>query len=251
VSAYISSLVMMALIGLVAIGLFLAVYLPLLPFIYFTFGVLSWLVAVFETMIAAPIVALGIIHPEGHDFWGKAEPAVMLTVNVFLRPSLMLFGLIAAVLIGYVFVDIITIGFAQAMFNMQDKGITMANPLEAMAVMALYTFLIIVGYTQCFKLITETGNKVLQWIGFQGQLGSSADEAVGQMKQHGAEIGGAAQSGFQKVDGDLRAKGAAEARKNENNKGPGMHGDGSGDLQNGPSSTPISPAAPGNPRPRP
>lgn len=249
--SYISYGVFAAFGALVAIGLFLAVYLPLLPFIYFTFGVLSWLVAVFETMMAAPIVALGIIHPEGHDFWGKAEPAVMLTVNIFLRPSLMLFGLMASILIGYVFVDIITVGFAQALFNMQDHGAELSNPLEGISVMALYTFLIVVGYTQCFKLITETGNKVLSWIGFQGQLGSSSDEAIGQMKQHGSEIGGAAQSGFKDAEDKVRQKAGEENRRRNEGGGPdtGMTASGGDGLQTPPSSQPASsPAA--NPFPQ-
>lgn len=224
--SYVSYLVMAAFAGMLAIGVFLAVYLPLLPFIYFTFGVLSWLVAVFETMVAAPIVALGVIHPEGHDFWGKAEPAVMLTVNVFLRPSLMLFGLVAAILVGYVFVDIITIGFGQALFNMQDKGSGMGNPIEAICVMGLYTFLIVVGYSQCFKLITETGNRVLSWLGFQGQLGLQTDDALGQMKQNSSAISGAAQSGFRDVDAKIRDKVESKKRKLSQGNGTGMSGSG-------------------------
>ena len=223
--SYVSYLVMATFGALLTIGIFLAVYLPLLPFIYFTFGVLSWLVAVFETMIAAPIVALGIIHPEGHDFWGKAEPAVMLTVNVFLRPSLMLFGLMAAVLLGYVFVDIITVGFGQAVFNMQDKGGAMANPIEAICMMGLYTFLVVVGYSQCFKLITETGNRVLSWLGFQGQLGMQTDDAVGQMKQNSSAIGGAMSSGFKDTESKLRDKAGNQRKKEEGGSNTGMSSD--------------------------
>ena len=105
-SSYVSIMILAALGSLLAVGGLLAVYLPLLPFIYFLFGVLSWFVAVIESMVAAPIVALGIIHPEGHDFWGKAEPAVMLMLNVFLRPSLMLFGLVAGLFLSYVYVQV-------------------------------------------------------------------------------------------------------------------------------------------------
>lgn len=206
VLSYLSYMIMAMFGGMVTMGVFLAVYLPMLPFIFFTFGVLSWLVAVIETMIAAPIVALGIIHPEGHDFWGKAEPAVLLTVNVFLRPSLMLFGLMSAILVSYVFVDIITVGFSLALTNMQDSGVSMLNPIQSLATMALYVFLIVTAYTQCFKLINELGNRILSWLGFQGQLGLNTDEATGQMRQNASTIGGTASQAFKEGDAKVRDK---------------------------------------------
>ncbi len=39
-------------------GGFLAYYLPLVPFIFWTFGVLGWLIMVAESLVAAPIWAV-------------------------------------------------------------------------------------------------------------------------------------------------------------------------------------------------
>ena len=67
----------------VALGITLQYMVPLYPFMVFTFGVISWLAMVIEAMAAMPLVALGLTHPEGHDFLGKAEQAMMLLLGVF------------------------------------------------------------------------------------------------------------------------------------------------------------------------
>jgi defect-in-organelle-trafficking protein DotA len=85
----------------------------------FTFGAIAWLMAVIEAMVAAPIVALGVTHPEGHEAFGKGEQAVMILMNVFLRPSMMIIGYIAAIALSYVSVWIINAGFDNAIAFVQ------------------------------------------------------------------------------------------------------------------------------------
>jgi defect-in-organelle-trafficking protein DotA len=69
---------------------------------------------VIEAMVAAPIVALGITHPEGHDAFGKGEQAVMILMNVFLRPAMMIIGYVAAIALCYVGVWMLNAGFQHA-----------------------------------------------------------------------------------------------------------------------------------------
>ena len=64
--------------------------------------------------------------------------------------------------------------------------------------------MIIIGYTQCFKLINELPNRVLQWIGFQGQLGLPSDDATGQARQGNTTMVGSAQGGFSKTSDMVR-----------------------------------------------
>ncbi|KTC87412.1 MULTISPECIES: type IVB secretion system protein DotA [Legionella] len=99
---------------MVGIGFLTAYYIPFLPYMIFTFGSIAWLTAVIEAMVAAPIVALGVTHPEGHDAFGKGEQAIMILLNVFLRPAMMIIGYIAAIALSYVSVWIINAGFSNA-----------------------------------------------------------------------------------------------------------------------------------------
>jgi defect-in-organelle-trafficking protein DotA len=114
---------LLAWIGImVMVGFTTAYYVPVLPYIIFTFGSIAWLIAVIEAMVAAPIVALGITHPEGHEAFGKGEHAIMILMNVFLRPALMIIGYIAAISLSYVGVWIINAGFDNAIGFIQGSS---------------------------------------------------------------------------------------------------------------------------------
>lgn len=104
---------------MVSIGFITAYYIPLLPYTIFTFGSIVWLISVIEAMVAAPIVALGVTHPEGHDAFGKGEQAIMILMNVFLRPAMMVIGYISAIALSYVSVWIINAGFANVISFIQ------------------------------------------------------------------------------------------------------------------------------------
>lgn len=101
------------------IGFLTAYYIPFLPYMIFTFGSIAWLMAVIEAMVAAPIVALGITHPEGEGAFGKGEQAIMLLMNVFLRPAMMIIGYISGIALSYVSVWIINAGFSNVVSFIQ------------------------------------------------------------------------------------------------------------------------------------
>jgi len=107
---------------MVSIGMITAYYIPMLPYMIFTFGAIAWLMAVIEAMVAAPIVAVGITHPEGHEVFGKGEMAIMILMNVFLRPAMMIIGYIAGISLSYVGVWILNAGFDNAIGFMQGSA---------------------------------------------------------------------------------------------------------------------------------
>jgi conjugal transfer/type IV secretion protein DotA/TraY len=99
-------------LGILAmLGSMITVYLPLMPYIYFLMGVIMWFMACIETIVAAPIVALGVMYPEAEGLVGRGSPSIMIIVNVFLRPSLMLIGLLASLLFSYVVLDLLRLTF--------------------------------------------------------------------------------------------------------------------------------------------
>lgn len=108
---------------MVSVGFITAYYVPVLPYMIFTFGSLAWLISVIEAMVAAPIVALGVTHPEGHDAFGKGEAAIMLLMNIFLRPALMIIGYISGIALCYVGVWILNAGFDHAISFIQSGNI--------------------------------------------------------------------------------------------------------------------------------
>jgi defect-in-organelle-trafficking protein DotA len=101
--------------GLFVAGFMLCFYAPLYPFILFTLGALTWLMVCVEFMIALPLVALGVTHPEGHDFLGKAEIALMLTLSACLRPVLMIFGYIGGMVMSFIGFSAVNYMFSSVM----------------------------------------------------------------------------------------------------------------------------------------
>lgn len=162
------------------IGAILAIYTPMIPYLVFAFGAINWMIATIETMIAAPIISIGLIYPEGgHDIWGKTENAIMLILNIFLRPSLMIFGMIAGLLMSYVALVYINVGFLSVVQSFSSSmGI-----LEAVFFMALYTSVFTTTINKCFELIHVVPDKILRWIGGGNEQFGEAGQAVERISQ--------------------------------------------------------------------
>lgn len=160
-------------------GATLAFYLPMIPYILFLFGGIGWLIGVIESIAAAPLVALGVAYPEGHELLGKADPAVMLLANIFIRPSLMVIGFIAGISLSYVGVWLLNTGFARAYQGMLDhKSIQgLAWIFSGLAILSIYTALIVQIINQAFSLIHVIPDEVLRWVGGSGkQFGEAQGE---------------------------------------------------------------------------
>lgn len=119
---------------MLGVGMITAYYIPLIPYMIFLFGAIAWFMAVIEAMVAAPIVALGVIHPEGHDIFGKGEAAIMILMNVFLRPAMMIIGFITAISLCYVGIWVLNAGFDHAVGFMQQGTSTCNQSQTAGAV---------------------------------------------------------------------------------------------------------------------
>jgi conjugal transfer/type IV secretion protein DotA/TraY len=213
--AYVMSMFVMPLLYLVCgwfivMGGMLAVYLPLIPYIVFTFGAIGWFVAVIEMMVAAPLVALGVLSPSGqHELMGKAEPAIYMMLNIFLRPSLMLFGMIAAMLLSIVVVEFILNTFGLVML-FASGGTALTNPIVVVLFLTAMITLITSALNKCFTMIHIIPQQVMQWIGGHHVPGiSGADEGLL------GEVKGGVKSGASSVTGgaEKSIKGAAEQKQ--------------------------------------
>ena len=237
-------------------GLTLSVYVPLVPYIIFLFGVLGWLIAVIETMLAAPMVAMGLTHPSGEGMLGRADPAVMLITNVFTRPTLMIFGLICGMLLARVAVDFVNATFDFVLLSnagtaMDDSGNPVSKtsgygvgPLQLVLYIVIYVSLIVVLINRCFALIHIVPDAVLRWIGGQHQFGEYAkgeEEVSGMAKSGAGQTAGSGMPDFGKKSaaGGMAHKGAGTAMgqtKLGANLQKNIKGGGEG-LQSGTSST--------------
>ena len=176
-------------ISLLTIGIVFAFYVPLVPYMLFTFGAMGWMIGVIEAMVAAPIVALGVIHPEGqHDVFGKAEPAMYLMINLFLRPTLMIIGLLMGMTLSYVAVNFLNMGIGRAFQGvMQFNGVTngyLSGFFKPIGAMIIYTIVLVIVVNKTFALVNIIPDKVLRWIeGGAAHASAFGEEAAGMEQQ--------------------------------------------------------------------
>lgn len=199
------------------IGIMLYIYIPFLPFVLFFSGVISWVIAVVEAMVAAPMIAMGITHPKGADFLGKAEQSAMLLLAVFIRPATIIIGFIAAISLSYVAMRLLNISFS-VIFVQAFDAIGASSPgsmiLGGTSIMIVYTYCCIAILSQTFSLIHQIPDKVMRWIGMpQDQTSSSAMEMVrgykaGVSDMSGSAAGAASDSAKGSGVGDYKVQGS-------------------------------------------
>lgn|GEM_PF-2678141 len=205
-------------------GIMLAYYIPMLPFMLFTFGVISWLIFVIEAMVAAPLVALGMTHPEGQGLLGRAEQAVMMLLAVFVRPSAMVIGLLMSMVLSYVALDVLNAGFGrimssafiytakvevnygdcektqlgkwmneckaaedyakqQAEAQQKNKQTDPIYHVKNIAMILIYTFILMALMKQCFSLIHGLPSYIMEWINVRTREGMEHQLAEGVQAQ--------------------------------------------------------------------
>ena len=175
---------------------------------------------IIEAMVAAPLVAFGMTHPEGHDFLGRAQQAGMMLLNLCLRPSLMLIGLFAGGILCHVAMSFWVYSFSgfvadifyhsgpidgQASGVLSSVGTAMSNIIRDPAAgggltvlfipLALFVIFLVV-FTggvyvitiNSFSLIHHLPEYVGGWIGIQ-QHGPNAQQMAESVKGIGSAAG--------------------------------------------------------------
>lgn len=209
-------------------GVMLYFYLPLIPFMLFLFGVVSWLSFVIEGMVATPLIALGLTHPEGHDLLGKVEQTLMLWVAMFVRPAALIIGLIAGVVLSFVAIDVLNAGFGVLTTDMfpttLSKDISLGvRQTTIMALLMIYTLIVISLMQQCFALINVVPARITRWIGLPEEHGMEAQlaEAVKTGITGAAQAAGGAVSAPKEISavapmlGDIKALQPERFKKGE------------------------------------
>lgn len=169
-----------AFLGLTA-GFVLFYVLPFLPFLYFYFAVASWVKAIFEAMLGAPLWALAHLRIDGEGLPGDAASnGYFLILEIFIRPILTVFGLLAAIIIFAAQVRILNLVWDVVIEN--AAGFTRATDITGEAVDANYIdlqrgildqfFFTLVYAIVCymlalasFKLIDKIPDNILRWAG--------------------------------------------------------------------------------------
>jgi conjugal transfer/type IV secretion protein DotA/TraY len=140
---------------------------PLVPFIRFFFGILSWLGDVFESVVAVPLVALAQLDPNGEGFAGTASQAYHFVFSIALRPVLMIFGLIAGLLIFIIAANFFSYAFGAAIMAFGGTNVDF-QIFSKIAFTAIFVYTITVIANKAFELIQHIPQFALDWMGKRG-----------------------------------------------------------------------------------
>jgi len=224
---WIKSIMMLITSIMLVPGAILAYYIPMYPFVLFTFAAVGWFLLVIEGMAAAPLVCVGMTHPEGHDFLGKAEQAMMLFLSIFVRPALMIIGLLGSMVISFVAFKMLIVGFAGVLSSLMPgaggasnvstmelggSGNGLLTLLKYAMIMLIFGMLTMELIEQCYKLIYQLPNQIMLWIGGPqtGQDFAQQAQAIKSGVSTGAQTAGqAGQSAQEGAAASGEALGAA------------------------------------------
>lgn len=218
-----------------SIGFTTAFYIPLVPYMIYIFGVVAWFFLVIEAVLAGPLVALLMTSPEGEGLLGnKGEQGLILLVNLFLRPSLMVIGFVTGIALTYVNIWALNASYSIAAdyirspvdtsdeakkyfksYDMSSKKSSTPAPVSQEIDWAKYPFASLMGmmfylvlyvslYTtmvqKAFQLIALLPDKVIRWVGGSESAGQ---EAAGWEREVSQKFDKAADAGAKGLEGGM------------------------------------------------
>ncbi|MCP3680778.1 MAG: DotA/TraY family protein [Gammaproteobacteria bacterium] len=230
--------VIFAMFGILyTIGFMLADYLPMVPFIIFFFATAGWVFAVVECMVAAPIAALGMTFPEGHDLFGGAKAIMEFVTTISLTPLLILIGFFSSMYLQFALVGLLNMTFAAAFLAAlggrmgatqgHGHGAVSFTNFDEIIFLTIYAFMVVlVVHKTCTFGMVQLPIGVLRVLGFSGggmrEYMGGEQAVMGVAKQGGETLGksagdmGSAQVGKSMFDaGDATGRAGKKEKDDE------------------------------------
>lgn len=147
-------------------GLALSLVLPMLPAIRFVFGIMTWLLSIVEAIVALPILALAHLRTDGEGLMGPmAQSGYLLLLQLFVRPILMVLGLIGGLLIFTVGISALNIGMLEVVDITSSEGFSLRDLIGNAAYVVVYFVVALAMANMAFKAIDMVPDQVMRWIG--------------------------------------------------------------------------------------
>lgn len=153
-------------------GAMLSIYIPMLPFIIWFSGVLSWYAVVGESMVASPLWAMTHLDGEGEGMGQRPTHGYIFLLNVMFRPVFMEIGFVLAGAGIVVLGTLLNTMFGVAMQNAQYDSTT--GLVSIIGFIVLYVGMCQTLCNSTFSLIHIVPDQVFSWVG--GQMASRMPE---------------------------------------------------------------------------
>jgi hypothetical protein len=227
----------------ILIGFIMFYLVPFLPFLYFFFAVGGWIKGLFEAMVGLPLWALAHLRIDGQGLPGDAAiNGYFLILEIFLRPILIVFGLLASVTIFGAMIKVLNEIFYLATSNLAgyESAISVAagagggaaptgctgggggggiaevgsaewirGPIDEFFFTVIYAILVYMIGMSTFKLIDMIPNNILRWMGtgvnsYNDQAGETAEGLMQKVAVGGTMISGQVQGALSQGSGAFK-----------------------------------------------
>ncbi|GAA5787241.1 DotA/TraY family protein [Chitiniphilus shinanonensis] len=169
------------------LGFYFGTFLPSLPYSIFMIVVVGWVLAVIQSVVAAPLWMVMHMRPS-QTFIGSDQQGYLLLLSLFVRPALAVLGLFAGILAADPIVDYL----AKAFFAMRTAIVTSQESLGWIAEfvsfknwMAVFGLILLPITYMVFGLPQVLPDHVLKWIG--AGIGDLGETDAGRAMRGGME----------------------------------------------------------------
>lgn len=172
VSAFIFTSVM----SLIGIGIVLSIIIPLTPFMLWVMGIAGLMVLIIESLVASVIWAVMLMHPSGEGITSdQSRQGLMILLNLFMRPALMLMGMVCGIFMVEPMVTFVNDMFFFVFKSTQASSYTML--FITFGFISVYCTIVLAIIKKSFSLIHVVPDSVLAWIGHNPHNLGMADAA--------------------------------------------------------------------------
>ncbi|HXH54210.1 MAG TPA: DotA/TraY family protein [Gammaproteobacteria bacterium] len=202
------------------LGATLGIYIPLVPYLVFTMTAFGWIIQVIEAVVAAPIIALALVQPGGEEL-GKLGSALPILANIFLRPTLMIFGFVLGSSLLRAGIALINFGFIPAI----NEGAAVSI-FSILAVLGFYVGIITSIVNKSFSLIYVLPNQIMRWMGGSAEGGDPGDmvkEAKGGLDSGAGQASKGLEAGHAKASEKTGAKLAKSSKDSKEGQKESAH----------------------------
>ena len=176
-----------------------SMYLALIPSIIFFAASASWFMKVIESIVVAPIIAVGLMIPTRDEF-SRARTAFQQLLVVIFKPSLIIIGVVASSKIVNISLMFAAVVFSNVFYvivsNFEGDSLTTFFLIGMMFNIA--TTIIISLVTRAYGAIYLVPDQVFSAIGIKGEEGNESQELISSLQQ-GAQQASQSVSGFLSV----------------------------------------------------
>lgn len=199
---------------LILVGAWLGWYLPILPFINWSVGVIGVFIAIVQSLFASQIWAAAHAMPEGEGIAGThAKQGYMLLISLALRPILIVMGFVFSYFLLWMGCHM-TIAGLRVYLPTIYGGDIVSSVVGALVGFVVAAIMVTTILHRALGFIFESADDILTWIGGGRQLGSeqsTIQKAVGAFAMI-VNRGGALRGATRGLGGAINkgAKGAAQ-----------------------------------------